>query len=208
MGGSGSGNWYRWDKKELVENYRSLDVNRWVREGVIKEGYAGYGGWVWYRDAEKKEQTASIGYLVKADISSPYVRLCYTANETEKIDYRIPLTRTFPPFGGIRWWFVCPRSGCGRRVGKLYGGQYFLCRHCQDLRYKIQREADHSRLMTEAQKIRIRLGGSASLSGPFPWKPEGMHWRTYLRLRPKALIAENESWKRTELRFGLKESDF
>jgi hypothetical protein len=29
MGGVGSGNWHRWDKKDTVEDCRSLDVQRW-----------------------------------------------------------------------------------------------------------------------------------------------------------------------------------
>ena len=40
------------------------------------------------------------------------------------------------------------------------------------------------------QKIRMRLGGSADVSEPFPEKPRGMHRRTYLRLRERAEAAE------------------
>jgi hypothetical protein len=29
MGGVGSRNWHRWDKKDTVEDCRSLDVRRW-----------------------------------------------------------------------------------------------------------------------------------------------------------------------------------
>jgi hypothetical protein len=34
----------------------------------------------------------------------------------------------------------------------------------------------------QAQKIRMRLGGSANLCEPFPDKPKRMHWQTYDRL--------------------------
>ena len=50
---------------------------------------------------------------------------------------------TQPHFGGLRWWFSCPRiingKACGRRVGKLYrppGDRDFACRHCLDLTYE------------------------------------------------------------------------
>jgi len=58
------------------------------------------------------------------------------------MDYPVGLTTTPLPWGGVRWWFVCPLvvsgQACGRRVGKLYlppGGRYFGCRHCYDLTY-------------------------------------------------------------------------
>ena len=54
----------------------------------------------------------------------------------------VSLTRTYPHFGGVRWWFTCPliRDGmaCNRRVAKLYlpsGTEYFGCRHCHSLTY-------------------------------------------------------------------------
>src|SRR6516165_11552921 len=45
------------------------------------------------------------------------------------------------------------------------------------------RESAHFRGLWKAQKIRMRLGGSANMLEDFPEKPKGMHWRTYERLR-------------------------
>jgi hypothetical protein len=39
----------------------------------------------------------------------------------------------------------------------------------------------------------MRLGGGASLVDPFPKKPSHMHWRTYRRLRAKAMAADERS---------------
>ena len=99
---------------------------------------------------------------------------------------------------GRRTWFVCPGVlhgvTCGRRVAKLYlNGVYFLCRSCCGLAYATQRESRAGRLTIKAQRIRMRLGGSPSFADPFPYKPKGMHWVTYWKLRFKADDAEYES---------------
>jgi hypothetical protein len=98
-------------------------------------------------------------------------------------------------FGGSRPWFICPGASCGRRVGVLYGaGVYFLCRHCYRLAYESQREDVWNRMIRRERGIRERLGGSASLLEPFPWKPKGMHWRTYERMRMLANAAALEGF--------------
>ena len=141
MGGYGSGP--NCCSKQTVESCRCIDVNRWIREGIIAEGIIRRGGWVW-RDAYTEEQTASIGYEVNTiHYSDPWVRLFYTFSESKReVDYRIHLQRMPVHFGGIRWWFTCPLvvggRSCNRRVGKLYlppGGIYYGCRHCYNLTY-------------------------------------------------------------------------
>ncbi len=99
--------------------------------------------------------------------------------EWEDVQEAVPLEWTPCNFGGERPWFVCPGvvNGvvCGRRVVILYGpGKYFLCRHCYDLRYESQREDKKDRALRRAQKIRMRLGGSANMMEPFPERPKGM----------------------------------
>jgi hypothetical protein len=102
------------------------------------------GSWAWFRDAGRKEQTASIGYEVNTlDPAGPWLRLTYTLTASKvDVDYRIALQTTRLRFGGARWWFTCPLVAddvpCDRRVGKLYlppGGRYFGCRHCHRLTY-------------------------------------------------------------------------
>jgi hypothetical protein len=44
----------------------------------------------------------------------------YWTGDPYEIDDRIFLTTTGPPFGGLRWWFVCPRlSPTGNQVPDL-----------------------------------------------------------------------------------------
>jgi hypothetical protein len=145
MGGTGSGchyyHWWRPSKKTVVEDCRSLDTNRWMREGILKAGVHLTGGWSWFRDTQLTERTSSIGYEVNTLDDPPWLRLHYTFTERqEHVDYRVELEATQPHFGGLRWWFLCPlsvnRRPCGRRVAKLYlSGRYFGCRHCHDLTY-------------------------------------------------------------------------
>jgi hypothetical protein len=42
----------------------------------------------------------------------------YWTGEPLEIDDKIFLATSRPPFGGLRWWFVCPHLN--RRVRKLY----------------------------------------------------------------------------------------
>jgi hypothetical protein len=74
-----------------------------------------------------------------------HIKLSYTQTdlngEKKDFDYEIKLTSTSCRYGGLRYWFICPLvdggNPCGRRVGVLYKlGDYFGCRHCQELTYK------------------------------------------------------------------------
>lgn len=53
------------------------------------------------------------------------------------IEQGIELCTTRPHFGGLRWWFVCPR--CRGRAGRLHlppGSTQFWCRACHGLSYE------------------------------------------------------------------------
>ena len=77
------------------------------------------------------------------------------------------------PSGGKRPWFLCP--SCGRRCGVLYSlRSHIICRKCGGLSYESQNEPRHFRALRKAQKIRVRLGGSANLTEPFPSRPRYM----------------------------------
>lgn len=97
--------------------------------------------------------------------------------------YLVRWTTTNPHFGGVRYWWRCPR--CGRRCATLYGGRYFLCRMCQRLAYASSQS--RSRFITvdaRLWRIRRRLGETdgGSLFADLPERPRFMHRTTYARL--------------------------
>ena len=57
------------------------------------------------------------------------------------------------------------------------------CRQCCDLPYASQRRGGKSQRYLQALKLRLRLGGVASILEPSPDRARGMHKRTYGRLR-------------------------
>lgn len=103
----------------------------------------------------------------------------------------IRLTYTSAGFGGNRTWFLCPH--CDRRCSILYDNPVrgWICRICSNGRYASEVESPIDRLYRKARKLRHRLGqADPDMSLPFPGKPSGMHWSTYLCLRKEGLAQE------------------
>lgn len=177
MGGFGSTRWGWHSKATTVEECRSLDVNRWTREGIITPDIRQYGSWVWTNSATG-ERTASIGYEVNTRGPAPWVRLYYTVTpwggDPVSYDYKIALVTTMPNYGGRRWWFECPlmKGGrsCYRRCGKLYlppGGRYYGCRQCYELTYESAQEHDPrvSRLANDPMALYAAMRGAIDDAG-------------------------------------------
>ena len=193
MGGYGSGRWYRYATKRTTSGLNILDVNWLNRNGNLAPGRWSSIGW-----SRGGEPAGSIGIRAEEGLLVLDYKWHGRDNDWETVTESVLLSWTPCNYGGQRPWFICPGviNGfpCRRRVARLYAaGKYFLCRHCYNLVYESQREALRFRLLYKAQGIRRRLGGSADMGEPFPWKPKGMHWKTYERLRRKAEHAELRS---------------
>ncbi|MCP5361149.1 MAG: hypothetical protein H6908_00700 [Hyphomicrobiales bacterium] len=186
MGGMGSGQWYRWDSRDTVEDYCSLRIGYLVRKGYIARGTRQVGRLCW----EAGDSTlATIRFESNLqDGALPYFRVMYgNASNGKHDDYMIRLVATVPHYGGERWWFQCPH--CRQRVGVLYlGAERFACRTCYGLAYQSTRETPSMRYLRRARTLHKRLGGD----GDVDWlpKPKGMHWHTYERL-----LAEMEAYE-------------
>jgi hypothetical protein len=164
-------------ERNTTDDYRSIDIRRWQRDGLLATGH--YFHWSWTRNGER---IASIGVRVQSET----VTLIYTHSrwdsEPRAMEYAVNLERTSCYYGGERAWFRCPARGCGRRVAILYSAGCFVCRHCLQLAYESQREQPHYRALHKAQGIHEKLGGTGIIDDPV-FKPKGMHWRTFERLR-------------------------
>lgn len=167
------GRWYRWNKKSTTDEMLALDMAKFANAVDVTRRYA--GSWQWTSTSGRK---SSISYVVEP---SKHVRLSYTSNG-EPYNYAVPLTTTTPTYGGVRWWWQCPR--CQKRVRILYGGRLFLCRQCQNLAYETAQKGGDLLTTIDSRLyfIRDKLGGKWHfLHGPGE-KPKYMHWETYGRL--------------------------
>ena len=176
MGGFGSGRGQR--GKDTTSDMRALDVRRLQRDGLLIPGQA--FGWSWLRNGET---VASINIRSEVDRVILNYRSRSNGGEWQAKEYPVYLAWTPCNLGGRRAWFRCPARGCGRRVAILFGGSIFACRHCHKLAYECQRETDDDRACRRADTIRRRLGWEPGILNGSGWKPKGMHWRTFERLR-------------------------
>jgi len=179
--------------RQTCEGCKSLDVRRLHRDDLLRASLK--YSWSWSRNGEP---SGDIRIETESDALILIFRVRQYGAEWKDIRQRVPIDWTSCRFGGRRPWFICAvyKNGryCGRRAVKFYGaGDLFACRSCCDLAYASQQQSPRDRGVSQAQKIKERLGGSASLFGGFPDKPRGMHWRTYERLRTRAEAAEEFS---------------
>ncbi len=177
MGGHGSGNHWPYGAKSTTDSYRTLDVRRLAREGMLRLGH--WGSWQWTRDSQV---LASIQTRADED----RVVLMYRHRQGDGVwkdeHYAVLIERTPCALGGARPWFICPAVGCGRRVAILYGGTVFACRHCHQLVYASAREDASGRAMRRADRLRVRLGWEPGIMNPDGEKLKWMRWRTFDRL--------------------------
>ena len=180
MGGRGSG---RRGSFGLVvdktSDYHSIDLAWMRRRGCLTPGYTGSLTW-----SRVGTQTGSIRYRVERTGLRLFYRTRRHEADWQDVDELVPFCYSRSNFQGQRVWFEC--LSCHRRCRILYGGSYFRCRRCHQLKYEAQYESVYSRGTSRILKIRERLGDGGGIDDPFPVKPKGMHWATYKRLQTEA----------------------
>lgn len=182
MGGFGSG---RYGGRPTVEDSLTLNLPRLFKNGWLKPGARIYGTLRWTR-VSTGEETASIGFHSHLDEDDGYVRLHWTSTdrrsgEKRQCENRITLITRSQPFGGQRWFFVCPHSG--EKAVKLHlpsGAYSFASRKAYRLGYRSQRETPRDRSLSRAFALRAKVGGEGGI-GDYILKPKGMHMRTFER---------------------------
>ena len=187
MGGYGSGKQFG---ASCIEDHLAVDVRQWQREGLLMDGSNFNSTW-----SRAGKEIGNMG--VRTENGQVILSYSWQKNdgETGTLDYPVVLQTTFCHYGGVRYWFICPAVGCGKRVAKLYLGQkYFACRHCCRLVYKSQRETKSDRGYRGAGKIRNKLAWPPGIINPPGDKPKGMHWKTYYRLLAKHTNYSNDAY--------------
>ncbi len=199
MGGYGSG---PGRSLAVFEEGLKLDLRRLRKQGTFTPN----GSIVWttlrWTNTYTGEEVASAGLSLSAGESGGWLQINYRFTEYDgtvhNVNERITLVRFPQPFGGYRWYFICPKTGV--RCQCLYkpcGYPYFRSRRLFKGRvlFRSQKEDWRSRV-SEASR---RTAQKVLRAGPkewrekyedwdFPPKPPRMRWKTYDRLFAK--------WKR------------
>jgi len=202
MGGSGSGTWYRWDKKTYTEEVKRIDIHFMKKQNLTKPHIAGSLSWNC-----GGEPSGDIRFKMYPDKMILLYKFRESGGDWESVEDTVMLDETPCHYGGSRKWFICP--SCARRVGLLYGpGKYFRCRHCYGLSYSSQSEGYLDRMARKAKKIRRKLDIGVEwweadcLSDPIFEKPKGMRWRTFERLKRAENHAQSEIERVFVSRYG------
>jgi hypothetical protein len=190
MGGYGSG---RVGGRPTTGDGLTINLSKLLRSRHFRPGRALSGSLIW-TNRTTGEQASSIGYEAHLGDASGRLRLYYATTrqngERRESDYWIELVTTAQPFGGRRWWFICPQTG--RRAAKLYlpnGAFAFASRLAHRLAYRSQRETTYDRASRRAFKLRGKLGGHGGIGDYIP-KPKWMRWPTYDRKLEEIAAAE------------------
>jgi hypothetical protein len=104
VGGVGSGNWYRFDKKTTTSECQRVDVRYLHREGLLQPG-----SWFSLRWSRAGRETGSIRGVVSGESRPERITLLHhhrsgLGGEWEDVREPVALTWTACNFGGERPW--------------------------------------------------------------------------------------------------------
>ncbi len=166
----GRGRWYRWDTRRTVDDLLRLNAHKVMSAGDRAAGFRCTVNW---------PSQAAIGVRVTGERAL----LSYNWQGQPVQPYAVHVATTTPHYGGVRYWWLCPR--CARRVADLYGGKLFLCRQCHGLTYRTAQagsaDIDPS-VKNRLRVLRRRLAVTGEDRALRPPKPPRMHAETYERL--------------------------
>lgn len=149
-----------------------LDIRDLARAKNLRKGLAMFET-TWTHGLSK----SSVGVTV---LGGDCALVSFGDRRGEVITERIDIEWMPCNYGGARPWWSCPQ--CDRRCAIVYarGMWPFMCRLCADLTYETAQSDAFTRAISKTNKRLARLGWE--WGKPFPPKPKGMHWRTWMRL--------------------------
>jgi hypothetical protein len=187
--------YYKQSKTE-TNSLLKLEIYWLKSKGYLNNYKKGGIDWLGGRFSPKQ----SIGIeAFTIDNDNSFIRLFYAKildGEKTQFDYRIKLEISPCNYGGKRYWFICPlvHNGipCKRKVAVLYKeGDYFGCRHCQNLTYSSRNEnrrCKHYNLfktVTIGDKIReLKLACKRKSYAGLPTKSQKRIRRLFDKIRP------------------------
>lgn len=197
------------------DSAKRLDVRWMKRQGYLRPMWASSLHWSVTEHGRRRE-VGSIGFQTDEGVDGRPCSLTlhyWAGPDHDRCEVREPVAIEWMPvhLGGARPWFRCPC--CAKRVAVLWGGRRFLCRSCNRVAYPVQNEGKQDRLERKAMKLRERLGAFTDRDFSIRdmerrSKPKWMRWRTFERLRARAVQAERE-WHAAEVnRWGAWALDF
>jgi hypothetical protein len=158
------------------EDMHPIDMALLNRYHLVKRGVFSEVRWVF-----RGRETGKAKFTLESETRMYFVySVVAWGGKHATAECNVLLASTRQPLGGVRKWFKCP--SCGRACRVLYARAGFRCRLCAKLVYLTQKAASSERALIRAQKLHMRVGGSGSLTEPFPPKPRFMHSKTYHRL--------------------------
>ncbi len=189
----GSWNSGRTGGRPVKEDGLTIDLAMLLRKGWMKEGCRSWAHRLTWTRGHNWSSSISYDYdLIDPDHAS--MTLTYRQNrsggEWEDRKQHIRLTYTVPPYGGRRWWMICPVRG--ERVGKLYlpnGGDIFAGRKAWRLGYRSQRVASRDKVFERLFALQSKLDGETGWEAGL-WRPKGMWHRTFERHFARYLVLE------------------
>lgn len=164
-----------------VEDATVLDLGELRRWGWLKAGVYERD---WFPHGAHDSRRGSLRLAIDDTRSELHVSLAG--------EYVIKLESDTPPFGGLRWWLVCPLTG--KRARKLYlfpvsDRRGFCHRTAVPFSYPTQRTSGLNRALQQRNAAARKLQDGALLASG---KPIGMRWKTYFRHVAKARRLEQE----------------
>lgn len=168
-----------------IEAALCLNLRRMLDSRALCANTTTSGIWHWVND--DGVELGAIRYMSELGATEGILNLSYAiGNGDERRDVTCQIKMDTVPihYGGERWYFRCPYTH--RRALKLYKWPTIdLFCHRDSIRprptYASQRVGGCDRIMAQRWAIRRKLGDHFSDLLGEPFKPKGMHWRTFER---------------------------
>lgn len=116
------------------------------------------------------------------------------AGAMQSFSQRVEMEAQPQPFGGLRWWFVCPRTS--RRCATIYrppGARTFASRHAWPIAYRSKSQNGAERARSQSRRIRRQLGDEGLVGDPVR-RPPRMHWTTFVRITDRLNAIEEHAF--------------